>query len=49
MRPTTEKEIEQKIKAMKDNKAVGPNRIRTQILKVNSKTLRKPLTEVINL
>ena len=39
MRPTDEKEIEQKIKAMKDNKALGPNNIRTKILKVHSKTL----------
>ena len=39
MRPTDEKEIEQKIKAIKDNKAVGPNSTRTKILKVQSKTL----------
>ena len=38
MRPTDEKEIEQKMKAMKD-KALGPNNIRTKILKVHSKTL----------
>ena len=49
MRPTDEKEIEQKIKAMKDNKAYGPNSIRTKILKVHSKTLSKPLAELINL
>ena len=49
MRPTDEKEIEQKIKAMKDNKALGPNSIRTKILKVHSKTLSKPLAELINL
>ena len=48
MRPTDEKEIEQKIKAMKDNKALGPNSIRTKILKVHSKTLSKPLAELIN-
>ena len=49
MRPTDEKEIEQKIKAIKDNKAVGPNSTRTKILKVQSKTLSKPLPELINL
>ena len=49
MRPTDEKEIEQKIKAMKDNKALGPNSIRTKIFKVHSKTLSKPLAELINL
>ena len=49
MRPTDEKEIEQKIKAMKDNKALGPNSIRTKILKVHSKTLSKPLAELNNL
>ena len=49
MRPTDEKEIEQKIKAMKDNKALGPNSIRTKILKVHSKTLSKLLAELINL
>ena len=49
MRPTDKKEIEQKIKAMKDNKALGPNRIRTKFLKVHSKTLSEPLAELINL
>ena len=49
MRPTDEIEIEQKIKAMKDNKAPGPNSIRTKILKVYSKILSKPLAELINL
>ena len=49
MRPTDEKEIEQKIKAMKDNKALGPNTIRTKILKVHSKILSKPIAELINL
>ena len=34
---TDQKEIEQKIKAMKDNKALGPNSIRTKIFKVHSK------------
>ena len=49
MRPTDEKGIEQKIKAMKDNKALGPNSIRTKILKVHSKAFSKPLAELINL
>ena len=49
MRPTDEKEIEQEIKAIKDSKALGPNSIRTYILKVYSKTLSKPLAELINL
>ena len=48
MRPTDEKEIQQKIKAMKDNKALGPNSTRTKILKVHSKILTKPLAELIN-
>ena len=49
MRPTDEKEIEQKIKAMADSKALGPNSIRKKILKVHSKTLSKPLGKLINL
>ena len=48
MRSTDKKEIEQKLKAMKDNKALGPNSIRTKILKVHSKTLCKPLAKLIN-
>ena len=47
MRPTAEIEIEQKIKAIKDDKALGPNSIRTRILEVHSKTLWKPLAELI--
>ena len=34
---------------MKDNKALGPNSIRTKILEVHSKTSSKPLAELINL
>ena len=49
MRPTDEEEIEQKIKEMKDNEVLCPNSIRTKILKVHSKTLSKPLAELINL
>ena len=49
MRPTDEKEIEQKIKAMKDNKALVPNSIKTKILKVHPKTSSKHLAELINL
>ena len=49
MRSTDEKEIEDKIKAMKDNNALGPNSIRTKILKVHSKKLSKSLAELINL
>ena len=49
MRPTDEKEIEQKIKAMKDNKALGPNSIKTKILKVHSNTLSQTLAELIKL
>ena len=40
MRPTDEKETEQKIKAMADNKVFGPNSTRTKILKAHSKTLK---------
>ena len=46
---TDQKEIEQKIKPMKDNKALGSNSMRTKILKVHFKTLSKPLAELINL
>ena len=49
MRQTDEKEIEQKIKTVKDNKGLGPNSIRTKIIKVHSKTLSKPLAELVNL
>ena len=49
MRATDEKEIEQKIKEMKENNIFCPNSIRTKILKVHSKTLSKPLAELINL
>ena len=45
MRATDEKETEQKMKAMKDYKALGPNSVRTKILKVHAKTLSKPLAE----
>ena len=48
MRPTDEKETEEKIKAMKDIKALGPSSIRTKILKLYSETLSKPLAELIN-
>ena len=47
MRPTDEKEIEQKIKATKNNKALGPNSTRSKIFKVYSETLSKYLTELI--
>ena len=49
MRPADEKEIEQKIKAMKDDNALVLNSIRTRILKVHSKSLSKLLAERINL
>ena len=38
MRSTNEKRIEEKIKTMKDNKALGPNSIRTKLPKIHSKT-----------
>ena len=34
---------------MKDNKALGPNSIRTKIVEVHYKTLSKALTKLINL
>ena len=34
---------------MKDSKTLGPNSIKTKILKVHSKTLSKSLAELINL
>ena len=39
-RPIDEKEIEQKINALKDNRALGPNSIRTKIFKARSKALK---------
>ena len=48
MRSTDGKEIEQKIKAMENNKALDAKSIRAKILKVHSKTLSKLLAELIN-
>ena len=48
MSPTNVKEVEQKLKTLKTNKAVGPNSIQRKILKT-SKSLSKPLSELINL
>ena len=36
-----------KIRLIKDNKALGPNRIRTKILKAHFKTLSKLLAKLI--
>ena len=47
--PSNATEVEQKLKALKTNKAVGPNSIPTKILKTYSKSLSKPLSELINL
>ena len=47
--PSNATEVEQKLKALKTNKAVGPNSIPTKILKTYSKSLSKPLWELINL
>ena len=47
--PTNAREVEQKLKTLKTNKAVRPNSIPTKILKTYSKTLSKPLSELINL
>ena len=49
MSPTNAREVEQKLKTLKTNKAVGPNSIPTKILKTYSKSLSKPLSELINL
>ena len=49
MSPTNAREVEQKLKALKTNKAVGPNSIPTKILKTYSKSLSKPLSELTNL
>ena len=46
MSPTN---VKQKVKTLKTNKAVGPNNIPTKILKTYSKSLSKPLSELINL
>ena len=47
--PTNAREVEQKLKTLKTNKAVGPNSIPTKILKTYSKSLSKLLSELINL
>ena len=47
--PTNAREVQQKLKTLKTNKAVGTNSIPTKILKTYSKSLNKPLSELINL
>ena len=47
--PTNEREVKQKLKTLKTNKAVGPNSIPTKILKTYSKSLSKPLSELMKL
>ena len=47
--PTNAREVEQKLKTLKTNKAVGPNSIPMKILKTYSKSLSKALSELINL
>ena len=47
--PTNAREVEQKLKTLKTNKAVGLNSIPTKIFKTYSKSLSKPLSELINL
>ena len=49
MSPTNARDVEQKLKTLKTNKAVGANSIPTKILKTYSKFLSKPLSELINL
>ena len=49
MSPTNARDVEQKLKTLKTNKAVGANSIPTKILKTYSKSLSKPLSELINL
>ena len=47
--PTNAGEVEQKLKTLKTNKAVGPNSIPTRSFKTYSKSLTKALSELINL
>ena len=47
--PTNAREVKQKLKTLKTNKAVGPNSIPTKILKTYSKSLSKPLSELMKL
>ena len=49
MSPSNAREVEQKLKTLKTNKAVGSNSIPTKILKTYSRSLIKPLSELINL
>ena len=49
MSPTNAGVFEQKLKTLKTNKAVRPNRIPTKILITYPKSLDKPLLELINL
>ena len=41
--------LNKKKETMKDNKALGPNSMRTKILEIHSKTLSKYLAELTNL
>ena len=49
MSPANAREVEQKLKTLKTNKAVGPNSIPTKILETYTNFLSKPLLELINL
>ena len=49
MCPTNAREVRQKLKTLKTNKAVGPHSMPMKILKTYSKFLNKPLSELINL
>ena len=44
IKPVTKKEIQQEVKLLKNNKAIGPQSIPTKLFKTFNKTLSKPLT-----
>ena len=49
MSPTNGREVEQKLKTLKTNKAVGPNNMPMKIVKTYSKSLSKPQSGLIHL
>ena len=49
IKPVTKEEIQQEIKLLKNNKAIGPQSIPTKLFKTFNKALNEPLSNLINL
>ena len=49
IKPVTKEEIQQEIKLLKNNKAIGPQSIPTKLFKTFNKALSEPLSNLINL